>query len=207
MPWQWADEQKLRQQPLVWEFDKEEAGFSGSKWEHLEDAQMGIELRFQLDGDWLRELHRFPLTQQQLVDGKNFWRIGRKFCRPLLIETFRRLNTPRCQGTLGVALASIGRELAVERAMGFEPTTFCLGSKHSTTELRPRLAFDVIAEGVLLSTPRIALKETVTPRAYLASNKDVTGGSWTSRLIYRQICAETSESFPANDPTLYCYRV
>ena len=21
--------------------------------------------------------------------------------------------------------------------MGFEPTTFCLGSKHSTTELRP----------------------------------------------------------------------
>ena len=26
----------------------------------------------------------------------------------------------------------------LERAMGFEPTTFCLGSKHSTTELRPR---------------------------------------------------------------------
>ena len=25
----------------------------------------------------------------------------------------------------------------MERAMGFEPTTFCLGSKHSTTELRP----------------------------------------------------------------------
>ena len=25
----------------------------------------------------------------------------------------------------------------LERAMGFEPTTFCLGSKHSTTELRP----------------------------------------------------------------------
>ena len=28
--------------------------------------------------------------------------------------------------------------------MGFEPTTFCLGSKHSTTELRP-LAFQIIA--------------------------------------------------------------
>jgi hypothetical protein len=26
---------------------------------------------------------------------------------------------------------------SMERAMGFEPTTFCLGSKHSTTELRP----------------------------------------------------------------------
>ena len=25
----------------------------------------------------------------------------------------------------------------MERAMGFEPTTSCLGSKHSTTELRP----------------------------------------------------------------------
>ncbi len=29
----------------------------------------------------------------------------------------------------------------MERAMGFEPTTFCLGSKHSTTELRPHLLF------------------------------------------------------------------
>ena len=25
----------------------------------------------------------------------------------------------------------------LERAMGIEPTTFCLGSRHSTTELRP----------------------------------------------------------------------
>jgi hypothetical protein len=29
---------------------------------------------------------------------------------------------------------------SMERAMGFEPTTFCLGSKHSTTELRPHSA-------------------------------------------------------------------
>ena len=27
---------------------------------------------------------------------------------------------------------------AVERVMGFEPTTLCLGSKYSTTELHPR---------------------------------------------------------------------
>ena len=88
MPWQWADEQKLRQQPLVWEFDKEEVGVSGGKWEHLEESQLGIELRFQLNGDWLLELHRFPLTRQQLVDGKDFWKIGQEILPPV---TFRDL--------------------------------------------------------------------------------------------------------------------
>ena len=88
MPWQWADEQKLRQQTLVWEFDKEERGISGRKWEHLEETQLGIELRFQVNGDFLRELHRFPLTRQQLVDGKDFWKIGQEILPPL---TFRDL--------------------------------------------------------------------------------------------------------------------
>ncbi len=37
----------------------------------------------------------------------------------------------RGQGTI------IKNWCVLERAMGFEPTTFCLGSKHSTTELRP----------------------------------------------------------------------
>ena len=32
----------------------------------------------------------------------------------------------------------------VERAMGFEPTTSCLGSKHSTPELRPLVHRDCI---------------------------------------------------------------
>ena len=31
---------------------------------------------------------------------------------------------------------------SVERAMGFEPTTSCLGSKHSTPELRPLIVTD-----------------------------------------------------------------
>ncbi len=88
MPWQWADEQKLRQQPLVWEFDKEEVGVSGGKWEHLEEDQLGIELRFQLNGDWLRELHRFPLTRQLLVGGKDFWKIGQEILPPV---TYRDL--------------------------------------------------------------------------------------------------------------------
>ncbi len=88
MPWQWADEQKLRQQPLVWEFDKEEIGVSGGKWEQLEQDQLGIELRFQLNGDWLRELHRFPLTRQQLVGGKDFWKIGQEILPPVTYRDF-----------------------------------------------------------------------------------------------------------------------
>ena len=39
-----------------------------------------------------------------------------------LNEVFKRDREPRKQ---------------MERAMGIEPTTFCLGSRHSTTELRP----------------------------------------------------------------------
>jgi hypothetical protein len=32
-------------------------------------------------------------------------------------------------------------ESLLERVMGFEPTTSCLGSKRSTTELHPHLLF------------------------------------------------------------------
>ena len=88
MPWQWADEQKLRQQSLVWEFDKEEIGVSSVKWEHLEESQLGIEIRFQLNGDWLRELHRFPLTRQQFVGGKDFWKIGQEILPPVTYRDF-----------------------------------------------------------------------------------------------------------------------
>ncbi len=40
----------------------------------------------------------------------------------------------------------------LERAMGFEPTTTCLGSKDSTTELRP-LTGDLIQEHRLTVQP------------------------------------------------------
>ena len=33
------------------------------------------------------------------------------------------------------------RTLCVERVKGFEPSTFCLGSKHSTAELHPPSAY------------------------------------------------------------------
>ena len=42
--------------------------------------------------------------------------------------------------------------------MGFEPTTFCLGSKHSTTELRPPAAYTDYNRnpGIVGSEPHVA---------------------------------------------------
>ncbi len=47
--------------------------------------------------------------------------------------------------------------LELERAMGFEPTTTCLGSKDSTTELRP-LAGDLIQEQRLAVQLQVAIR-------------------------------------------------
>ena len=45
---------------------------------------------------------------------------------------------PSCGESNQSGSAGSGRvRRGMERAMGFEPTTFCLGSKHSTAELRP----------------------------------------------------------------------
>ena len=38
---------------------------------------------------------------------------------------------------VGEGISPSQEEKSMERAMGFEPTTSCLGSKHSTPELRP----------------------------------------------------------------------
>ena len=38
---------------------------------------------------------------------------------------------------VGEGISPSQEEKSLERAMGFEPTTSCLGSKHSTPELRP----------------------------------------------------------------------
>ena len=45
----------------------------------------------------------------------------------------------------------------MERAAGFEPATTCLGSKDSTTELRP-LAGDLIQERRLSVQPQVAIR-------------------------------------------------
>ena len=43
---------------------------------------------------------------------------------------------------VGEGISPSQEEKSLERAMGFEPTTSCLGSKHSTPELRPLGASD-----------------------------------------------------------------
>ncbi|MEE9261747.1 MAG: DUF5667 domain-containing protein, partial [Dehalococcoidia bacterium] len=83
IPWQWTDQQELRQKIPVREFDKEQVGVSGGKWEYLEEDQLGIEIRFQSDGHLFLELHRFPLTRQKLADGREFWKIGLEIMPPI----------------------------------------------------------------------------------------------------------------------------
>ena len=46
------------------------------------------------------------------------------------------------QVEVGEGISLSQEQNGVERAMGFEPTTSCLGSKHSTPELRPLGARD-----------------------------------------------------------------
>ena len=41
------------------------------------------------------------------------------------------------------------KESDVERVMGFEPTTLCLGSRYSTTELHPHVPHCRVRCGVL----------------------------------------------------------
>lgn len=104
IPWQWTDQQKLRQETLVREFDKEQVGVFGGEWEHLEEDQLGIEIRFQSDGDWLRELHRFPLTRQKLVDGREFWKIGLEIMPPIT----HRLLSDACGNRVATRTQAIG---------------------------------------------------------------------------------------------------
>ena len=43
---------------------------------------------------------------------------------------------------VGEGISPSQEDKSMERAMGFEPTTSCLGSKHSTPELRPLAVTD-----------------------------------------------------------------
>lgn len=84
MPWQFASGPNLKDEPLAWEFDQNLVG--NEKWEHLAEDQLGIELRFQWQDCWRRELHRFPLTHYQLVDGKTYWKIGTEILPPVTYD-------------------------------------------------------------------------------------------------------------------------
>ena len=59
--------------------------------------------------------------------------------------------------------------------MGVEPTTFCLGSKHSTTELRPRLEFDGKSGDLPLSTPWVLLSHLQSTNAVAGQSFSVKG--------------------------------
>ena len=76
MPWQFASGPNLHEERLTWGFDQTQKGLSTEKWADLNDDQIGIELRFQWQRRWRRELHRFAFVTHQLVDGKTHWKIG-----------------------------------------------------------------------------------------------------------------------------------
>ena len=83
MPWQFASGPNLKEELLTWEFDQNQVGQSYETTEHLSNDQLGVELRFQWQGRWRRELHRFPFSRHQLVDGKTHWKIGMEILPPI----------------------------------------------------------------------------------------------------------------------------
>ena len=51
----------------------------------------------------------------------------------------------------------------VERVMGFEPTTPCLGSKHSTAELHPQTSCILLPKRMYVKMSRILLRMLAFP--------------------------------------------
>ena len=86
MPWQFASGPNLREEHLTWEFDQDQVSTTSEGREHLEQDQLGIDLRFPWQGRWLRELHRFPLTNHLLADGKTVWKIGVEILPPVTYD-------------------------------------------------------------------------------------------------------------------------
>ena len=58
---------------------------------------------------------------------------------------------------LGTAPVSV-LDIEVERAKGFEPSTFCLASRRSTTELRPlKSQLEIVRYGLKLSESPVSV--------------------------------------------------
>ena len=70
-----------------------------------------------------------------MLNGKRLWR------KDLYQRYMGVVNSDvvgeETQLEVGEGISPSQEEKSLERAMGFEPTTSCLGSKHSTPELRP----------------------------------------------------------------------
>ena len=86
-----------------------------------------------------KELGISPAYHSYMVNGKRPWR--KDLYQPYMgvVNTFVNSDVVGVETQLevGEGISPSQEEKSLERAMGFEPTTSCLGSKHSTPELRP----------------------------------------------------------------------
>ena len=71
--------------------------------------------------------------------------------------------------------------------MGFEPTTFCLGSKHSTTELRPLVNIPIIAR-----VNRRLVGEFIRKQRFESGGLHHGGAGFKPSLAVRQIPVATN---------------
>ena len=82
-----------------------------------------------------KELEISPAYLSYMVNGKRPWRKDLYQRYMGVVNTF--VNSDEETRLEETGRISSFQEGKLERAMGFEPTTSCLGSKHSTPELRP----------------------------------------------------------------------
>ena len=87
-----------------------------------------------------KELGISPAYLSYMLNGRRPWRKDLYQRYMGVVNTF--VNSDEETGSEEALRISHFQAEGVERAMGFEPTTSCLGSKHSTPELRPLGARD-----------------------------------------------------------------
>ena len=86
-----------------------------------------------------KELEISPAYLSYMLNGKRPWWKDLYQRYMGVVNTFVNSDVvgEETQLEVGEGISPSQEEKSLERAMGFEPTTSCLGSKHSTPELRP----------------------------------------------------------------------
>ena len=86
-----------------------------------------------------KELGISPAYLSYMLNRKRPWRKDLYQRYMGVVNTFVNSDVvgEEIQLEVGEGISPSQQEKSMERAMGFEPTTSCLGSKHSTPELRP----------------------------------------------------------------------
>ena len=86
-----------------------------------------------------KELGISPAYLSYMLNGKRPWRKDLYQRYMGVVNTFVNSDVVGVETQLevGEGISPSKEQNGLERAMGFEPTTSCLGSKHSTPELRP----------------------------------------------------------------------